>query len=493
MEITPASARVLALLLGLGGAGLAGCILFAVLWRTSAGSVDVARLAPEERQAIARELRIRSPAALAPAFFAPRIGYTLKRGVEVEAWGDTFVSNELGYRTAPIEKPEGRTRILFVGDSWTYGMGVREEEAVPKQLEELAHDVGGPAAAAQAWSLALPGYNTLGEMAALSAFLDLLEPDLVVLCPTINDLDGTYRILPDGSLTRMGLAHDNFGSAHSVEFGSRPVASHRYRQSWRRAFDAVREMELRLAALEVPLLLFFTAEWEEALAHRLVVEAGLEAPYLILPRELALGEYRGPPPFGHGTPEGYRLYARLVYRALAPLAGWPALPERFDAPPARVHERPPDGDWIAASEALMLRSTAAHIPAFYEPSSSKGAQAQCIGPMSFKTGVVGESTTVLIRRAEGRSRLVVRIAPIPELPSLYPMLVRAFVPTPSGDTEATTTLSLDAPETRLELALPDDVAAGEALDVVLEAERAGLSTDRLIRLGAFRILRIDQE
>ena len=52
--------------------------------------------------------------------------------------GDTFNSNELGFRSIPATpKPRGVKRIVLVGDSWTYGQGVHYEETFAHQLQKM--------------------------------------------------------------------------------------------------------------------------------------------------------------------------------------------------------------------------------------------------------------------------------------------------------------------------------------------------------------------
>lgn len=48
----------------------------------------------------------------------------------------TSNSQGLREREIPLEKPPGEFRILCIGDSWTFGLGVDAEKAFPRQLEE---------------------------------------------------------------------------------------------------------------------------------------------------------------------------------------------------------------------------------------------------------------------------------------------------------------------------------------------------------------------
>ena len=156
------------------------------------------------------------------------MGYTLAPNAQVRAWRDSFVTNELGYRTGPVVKEPGTFRVLFVGDSWTFGMGVTETESYPKVFERLAASHAGLERKVEAWSLALPGYNTLNELAALWFYFDRLEPDLVVVSPTRNDNHSTRVVLPGGSLASELAEPDLFGEPHTITYRSPSVASHRF-------------------------------------------------------------------------------------------------------------------------------------------------------------------------------------------------------------------------------------------------------------------------
>ncbi|HYU31734.1 MAG TPA: GDSL-type esterase/lipase family protein, partial [Thermoanaerobaculia bacterium] len=285
-------------------------------------------LGPEERQALLDEMIAVSPGAFAPAYFEPAVGYTLRRG-KITAWTDTFRANEIGYRTVSLTKakPAGTFRVVFLGDSWTFGLGIREAETFPRRFEEIARQLGaGGGRRVQAVNLGMPGYNTANEIAALDFFWERVRPDAVVLCPTGNDADSSANVLANGSLTRQGVERDAFGEDHSLVFRAHLVDSFKFRRRWRANFQAIRELEARLRARGVPLVLFFTATWDEPFAHALVREAGLTTPYVVTPRVLASPRWRNPAPWGHGNASANRLYGAMVYKLVAETLGWPAAP-----------------------------------------------------------------------------------------------------------------------------------------------------------------------
>lgn len=94
--------------------------------------------------------------------------------------------NADGFRGDDFDVESGRRRVLFVGDSYTFGWGVEQEEVLTRAVEralarppfELEVD---------AFNLGVPGYNTVQEFHLLNQVLDRFSPDLVVLCYVMND------------------------------------------------------------------------------------------------------------------------------------------------------------------------------------------------------------------------------------------------------------------------------------------------------------------
>ena len=67
--------------------------------------------------------------------------------------------NSAGYRGVEysVEKPAGVTRIVTLGDSVAYGLGVNAEDTFSKKLEELMNDNSPDST--QVLNLGVPGYN----------------------------------------------------------------------------------------------------------------------------------------------------------------------------------------------------------------------------------------------------------------------------------------------------------------------------------------------
>ena len=119
----------------------------------------------------------------------------------------TYRTNSLGFRSPETtrERPAEVFRILGVGDSFTFGTGVRQEHTFLARLaERLEADQPGRF---EVLNLGVMGYNTPQELALLEHVGPDLDPQLVVLCLFLNDMEGggTHELFNVGA-RRRGLA-----------------------------------------------------------------------------------------------------------------------------------------------------------------------------------------------------------------------------------------------------------------------------------------------
>jgi lysophospholipase L1-like esterase len=121
-------------------------------------------------------------------------------------------TNALGMRSAAVgPKRLGAQRVLALGDSFTYGHGVQDDETYPAVVETLlrtrGHDV-------EVLNAGVPGYNT--DQSYTYALRDglALEPDVVLLGihssdvsdnyeSSLFDVDGARLVPRDARQTRM--------------------------------------------------------------------------------------------------------------------------------------------------------------------------------------------------------------------------------------------------------------------------------------------------
>ena len=120
----------------------------------------------------------------------PRRIYELRPGLSGSYHGGDLTTNELGFRGRPypVEKPEGVVRIVGIGDSFMFGLGVDDEATYLTQAEDLL-EAGSDAQKWQVVNTGVPGYNGVMEVEALRDVGLAFSPDVVVMGFAGNDLD----------------------------------------------------------------------------------------------------------------------------------------------------------------------------------------------------------------------------------------------------------------------------------------------------------------
>lgn len=100
--------------------------------------------------------------------------------------GLEYQVDAMGMRGPDVEpvKPPGTFRILGLGDSFTFGVGVREPDTFLRKLERRLSAAGGRYEVLNAGT---PGYNTRDEVASLKHRWLGLDPDLVLIVFYLND------------------------------------------------------------------------------------------------------------------------------------------------------------------------------------------------------------------------------------------------------------------------------------------------------------------
>jgi len=134
----------------------------------------------------------------------PARGWAMVPGEEHYTYQHRVRVNALGLRGPELEaRQPGETRILFLGDSLTYGQGVADDETVPVALERALRE----REPGRAWSVVNAGnraYGTAQELGLLDELGAEIQPDVVLLGWYWNDVSerpiaATYEaFLPRG-------------------------------------------------------------------------------------------------------------------------------------------------------------------------------------------------------------------------------------------------------------------------------------------------------
>ncbi len=118
----------------------------------------------------------------------PDLGWANRAGASGHIAGSgldyTVSINSLGFRDPErtYSKPEGTKRVVFLGDSVTWGWGVDNGQRFSDMLEERLGD------GVESINMGVPGYGTGQQFWNLESFGWRYEPDAVVLCLVLNDV-----------------------------------------------------------------------------------------------------------------------------------------------------------------------------------------------------------------------------------------------------------------------------------------------------------------
>ncbi len=112
----------------------------------------------------------------------------------------TFHINNAGIRgpEVTLEKPVDTHRILGVGDSFTFGVGVRDEDTFLRRLETTLNEGLGEGKTHEVLNVGVQGYNTREEVLYVEHRWLKYTPDLVLIVFYLNDAYSDATFLNNG-------------------------------------------------------------------------------------------------------------------------------------------------------------------------------------------------------------------------------------------------------------------------------------------------------
>jgi len=122
------------------------------------------------------------------AVLYPSAGFCGRWGGHRYTWGHRVVNNRFGFRERDFQtpKPEGVFRVMVLGDSFTWGVGIANRQRYTDQLEKILQERY-PDRRIEVLNFGVSGGPTTRERDILQEHVDAVEPDLVIVGFCIND------------------------------------------------------------------------------------------------------------------------------------------------------------------------------------------------------------------------------------------------------------------------------------------------------------------
>jgi lysophospholipase L1-like esterase len=202
------------------------------------------------------------------------LGWDLLPNWEGEIKTTKVSTNSFGMRDDefPLEKPDGNIRILVIGDSFTFGLGVDQSTCYSEQLEQILNRQESEFIYS-VLNGGVGGYNTEQEMKWLKEKGLAFEPDVVIVGFVLNDViyrgiynaelqpwpiqllwrTATYNVLSN-IITSSRVESDVF--KRSVETTKKLTEdSRKIDELWLECFDHIEEMKYLTDQSDIPLVI----------------------------------------------------------------------------------------------------------------------------------------------------------------------------------------------------------------------------------------------
>lgn len=203
----------------------------------------------------------------------------------------------------PLEKPAGEFRVIVLGDSMTYGLGVRDEETFPALLEERCSASGRDDV--RVVNAGVAKYATYNYLRWIETQAERFDPDLIVVaCFMGNDMG-----LPTRSIMSIPVPMENVLRRSALAYWV--YMKYRLRRAKRdladqmgKPFEQIEDADLlQFAGVEDSKLSFQEKVqlWEHSLTHfegmkAAADELGVPLVCLLVPTQWMLGAEEGQAP-----------------------------------------------------------------------------------------------------------------------------------------------------------------------------------------------------
>ena len=285
------------------------------------------------------------------------IGYTNRPNLRGRYFGTEVRINSLGLRDreVPMPAPENEFRILVLGDSIPFGIGVDYEDSIVHVLELVANQREAGDRHYRTINMGVPSYNTEQELIQLESLGMSLEPDLVLLFFVVNDLESKMWVFEKRASILADLAQRSYAGSFLFTLSRRlneRVGGKKPRidasgdwetdPKWVRLDRSLTTMYQLCESADVPFVVFFLGN-QGVRQMQMVRSVGKREHFAVWklsraadarwPGDVSL--YRNSAVDGHANKDGCLAYGTLIYEKLAE-KGILAQPE--DTPQSKLTE-----------------------------------------------------------------------------------------------------------------------------------------------------------
>jgi len=473
--------------------------------------------APEAGEATGRDDGGREDAPLPDSVFDfhpdPRVGRALRRNATIGLADLPVATDAIGMRKRPAP-PRGPNplRIVVVGDSVAFGLGLTDDQCLAAVLEQLLADHRPPdARPVEVRTVAVPGWNTRNSTSFLLDHWDELRPDIVLFMPVGNDVSDSITsiwsgfgpiTMPDlnspdpwlhvaynAAFLDALLQRRQRGEVHTSlrEAGTVAVESDLGPESSRRYDDVAATLAALRAHAESLHAKLYLLPYAEDDTWWIVLDrlrrAGERIPVIPLLGRITVEDEL--PSNAHPNARSNAAFASWVAAALLQSGDVPGpLASPLPEPPADVAARRAaphdDADVRRRADEARARAREALRP---EIDLDSGAGCLQIYGALDGEGRVGSRVLVQLATPEGRGALRLQVSALPQRPDLYPLPVEVQVDGQHvGDFVIERPLPRDvkdgeAPRVTATFNLPD-LGGATACDVKLIPARFAVAVDR---------------
>lgn len=145
------------------------------------------------------------------------LGYRLPPGMSEEFWGVSVETNSIGLRDREVAtpKPASERRVMMLGDSGVFSLGVEYEDSIPARLEGILNQSAPEGVHYRTLNMGVPSYNTEQELVQLEEVGLPLEPDVVILYFATNDIEPKMWVFEKRRNPLVDLAQRSYAASIS--------------------------------------------------------------------------------------------------------------------------------------------------------------------------------------------------------------------------------------------------------------------------------------